>query len=195
MGIETCLGRGHDLQITRALSHGHSWKEATGLICIDAKPYFVCVNFTVSFKCFVVTARWETIEWGGPMGAFKGPCEPCFLRMAPEGPSQRTDKVGSLGVSCVHVPENGCPEDNSASFSELPSNSAPKSVCTIRRPWAWPGLAQPWQYGGKAKAQILWDIICSGTAASPAAARTDRSINMRQAPGFKHMGPHFSTEV
>lgn len=28
----------HDMQITRALSHGHSWKEATGLICIDAKP-------------------------------------------------------------------------------------------------------------------------------------------------------------
>lgn len=36
------LAKRHDLEITRALSHGHSWKDATGLICIDAKPYFCC---------------------------------------------------------------------------------------------------------------------------------------------------------
>lgn len=117
-----CGNRGPVLARIRFGHHQHPESRsfvgmATDPNCIDAKA---CCLFTVSFKCFVVIAAGETIGWG-PWWHVKGPCEPCFLKMAPDGPSQRTDKVGSLGVSCVHVPEKGCPEDNSASFTELPA--------------------------------------------------------------------------
>lgn len=93
-------------------------------------------------------------------------------------------------MSCVHVPEKGCPEDNFIIIFRASSNSAVNS----ERISAAPGRASPGRCNmGEAKTR---PVVIYAQAQQPACCGTDRAVYQHEAASeFKHMGPHFSTEV